>query len=469
MSTFAGVAFIQLWNKFINLEDASEKTDMSLFYLSLSMMCWALAAAINVFEPKEAIIKYYILIPISSLNSLFLLRTIPYFDHNQRFFNFFEKLAEKTNGIICINKNYFSRCADRVVLIIILITWSVLLFSNNPTERTIYFPDFILSTLTLICIGALFHATFFNRKLEWFTWLSWTAIIITFIAETTLFNIFSNVENLLMIIFKSAFINIYLSLALSFVWERSSKKSIGLKESQDDLKEKNKKLEERIKEIELLKGEMGHRVKNILVSLDSVIWLEEQKPEIKNNEVARELSQNLRLRITAVEQLHRLISDDISAKYRNEKTLVDDDNIGYIIPTNAFLSNLKEALQNSIGKDSLQFNFEMGGLPEILVAQAQQIAMVITELIWNSYKRNFKNTQLLIELNLSYSMKDELKIDILDGNRYEFEIGKGFGSFFIQKTVEVHWLGSIKPIESDKGTVIRIVIPNTKETFTQNS
>lgn len=495
LASFAGLAFVRLWGVFTQhldvdgnqeLRVGSRRNNHGILFLSLSMLCWSLGSMIllwfnvgfNVDAANITPLQYrtaYVTIPLSSLNSLFLLLSIPYFNHNQILFRLFARIRNFTRGIISIGEHNFSRFVLSLSIVIIVAAWVLLwLFRQQSLVDYAQWPDFLLGLITLLCLGLVLHTTFRERRLNSFIWLSWLAIGLALIAQILSlgYHDVSYFGNLLYVIYKVAMVNIYLSLTLSFVLEEKENdvKETGdkLEDTQLELAKKNRKLQNRIDEINLLKGEMGHRVKNILLSLDSILWLEEQRPEIQGSEAAMELSGNLRLRINALERLHHLISSDIAAHYRNETVRINPDQIGYAVPTALFLEELGETIRTSVHYNLSAFRiaFDLEALPTMKVAQAQRLAMILTEVVWNSYKRNYKNPERFIHIHLFMPYKNEMRISVTDGNTYRFDQGSGFGSFFIEETVRTHWNGSIAVRnKKNKGTELILIVPDPIHIF----
>ncbi len=158
-----------------------------------------------------------------------------------------------------------------------------------------------------------------------------------------------------------------------------------IKKQSKQLSDKNKIIEESLKEKELLVKEVHHRVKNNFQIVSSLLELQTKGIEDKK---ALELANQGKNRVKSMALIHQKL-------YQNESGLIDfDEYIKLLIRELSSMYSSSNIVKTSISSKNMFFD----------VDTAIPLGLIINEIITNSYKYAFKNDK---ENNLSISIEKE--------------------------------------------------------------
>ncbi|QNM85430.1 sensor histidine kinase [Polaribacter pectinis] len=203
-----------------------------------------------------------------------------------------------------------------------------------------------------------------------------------------------------------------------------------VKKQSKELSEKNKLVEQTLKEKELLVKEVHHRVKNNFQIVSSLLELQSRGIE---DEKALELANEGKNRVKSMALIHQKL-------YQNESGLVDfDEYIKLLIKELSSLYASENKINTSISSEGMMFD----------VDTAIPLGLIINEIITNSYKYAFRNNK---ENNLSISINKEksndYKLTIEDNgpglsDNFDVKKAKSLGLRLINRLVkQLH--GSLK-------------------------
>lgn len=161
-------------------------------------------------------------------------------------------------------------------------------------------------------------------------------------------------------------------LVISKLFLNVRKSNNQLKNQQEEIAEKNEKLSRSVEEKELLYKELNHRVKNNLMVLSSLIYLQQESDQ-QLDEESRYLYQSLRNRIQTMAIVHEKLYGENSSPYINLEE---------------YLKELAPLIFRSLHKGRIddfpmQISCQNVNLP---INQAIPLALVFNELITNSIK-----------------------------------------------------------------------------------
>jgi len=220
-----------------------------------------------------------------------------------------------------------------------------------------------------------------------------------------------------------------------------------------ELKRKNRKLlnserelTKNIEQLDLLMHEMNHRIKNNLNTISSIVGLKAMQSE---SEEIQEFSTFIQNRLMTIALIHEKLYKSNSYDIVELNNFISD-----------LLKNTSEVYGFDISKIELKFIFTP---IQVSSNTAVTIGLIINELISNTIKHAFKNSEKNREIIIESSIKEKMySIEYHDN-------GKGFDNTDITKTdslglslvrnqIEQILKGSIK-IYSEKGYNATIEIP----------
>lgn len=203
---FAFFALLAVW-----WHIGKKQNDFGQVWLALSVLCWSISGALDIYYSKNLAISDTVLEGwrsiLSLCNSLFILFALPWFRY----------LPEKLTAIIH-SKNWK------------FIVGLPFLFSFFPTVskmvsgRTYVIVnelDVYYALFTLIFLGYVLWESFVKRRLRSLAWLSLACVLITLLAQLFKLTDYSVNLTLFSAIFKTCLIMIFFALALSWVKELS--------------------------------------------------------------------------------------------------------------------------------------------------------------------------------------------------------------------------------------------------------
>lgn len=174
-------------------------------------------------------------------------------------------------------------------------------------------------------------------------------------------------------------------------------KTLIIEEEKERLKIKNKLIAGQKQEIETLLEEVNHRVKNNLTMLSSLLYLQER--QLKNPEAKSALQDGIN-RIKSISIIHEKLHN-----YDNHTKISFQD----------YCTDLIKSIEGSLAPQDKSIKIEVNCVDHIRinVTKSVYLALIINELITNSYKYAFhdqKEGVIGIELGLTPDNKNELKI-----------------------------------------------------------
>lgn len=193
-------------------EDVSQKRiDKGLIYLSLSLFVWVVAglwalAGLQISFTEKLIFPIGINL-LSTLNNLFLLLALFYFDFAPKFIYQNPKNVNKI--IVAI-----------LTLAILSVSLTVMFYDPNASIKWGNLPDLFLSGFLSYLLLISLYRTFINRGLRLVAMISSAAIVLMFVSQLSeVFTILDDefTDNLIKITAKTSLISIFLVLATSWV------------------------------------------------------------------------------------------------------------------------------------------------------------------------------------------------------------------------------------------------------------
>ena len=201
---FAFVALVAIW-----WHIGKRQNDFGQVWLALSVLCWSISGAIEVYYaqslPSESLLLDGWRSLFSLFNSLFILLALPWFRY----------LPKPVAHII--KSNYWIYIVGLPFLFSILPTISKMI--SGKTLNIISELDVYYAFLTLGFLGIVLWESFAKRRLKILAWLSLITILITLVAQ--LYKLTDAEVNLTLFsaIFKTSLIMLFFALALSWVKE----------------------------------------------------------------------------------------------------------------------------------------------------------------------------------------------------------------------------------------------------------
>lgn len=163
LSTVVAVILIAIWLKIQKTKDQeskNEKTvyDYGLIWIACAIFCWTLSGTWLLL--KETVIRYSseelyqgIRSLISTFNNMFLLLSLPYFDHGPEKLNLIQDYHRYTRIIIIFSA------------VICLLT-SILILVGPDKDEIILLPEFFYALITILVMGAALIKTFYIRDFK---------------------------------------------------------------------------------------------------------------------------------------------------------------------------------------------------------------------------------------------------------------------------------------------------------------
>lgn len=185
---------------------------------------------------------------------------------------------------------------------------------------------------------------------------------------------------------------ILIALIMSgYLFIRVRKKNALLNLQQITIKEKNLALEESVEEKEVLYKELNHRVKNNLMVLSSLIYLQ-QENEVHKTPEKDSLFDSLKYRIQSMAIVHKKLYGSDGATSVNLSSYIEE--LALLIVTSS-VQNIEE-IPIRIESDQIM----------LLLSEAIPLALILNELITNTVKHvNEKNLREGIDFKCSKSGK----------------------------------------------------------------
>ncbi len=203
-----------------------------------------------------------------------------------------------------------------------------------------------------------------------------------------------------------------------------------IKKQSKQLSEKNKIIEESLKEKELLVKEVHHRVKNNFQIVSSLLELQTKGIE---DEKALELANEGKNRVKSMALIHQKL-------YQNESGLIDfDEYIKLLIKELSSMYSSTNKVDTSIKSQNIKFD----------VDTAIPLGLIINEIITNSYKYAFnKGKDNSLSISIEKATEDNYKLVIEDNGpglekNFDVKKAKSLGLRLVNRLVkQLH--GSVK-------------------------
>ena len=215
-----------------------------------------------------------------------------------------------------------------------------------------------------------------------------------------------------------------------------------------ELTDKNKIIEESLKEKELLIKEVHHRVKNNFQVISSLLALQKQDLKDKNPEEILEKTQN---RIKSMALIHQRL-------YENKDTLIDfSEYIKNLVTEISKIYKYEDNLEIKLDLESIYFD----------VDTANPLGLILNEKITNCFKHAFKRgEENVLFISLKYLEEYDFYQLIIKDN------GPGLEENFNAETLKTTGLKLVKRlvkqlqgklyISSDNGLKVEILFKDTK-------
>lgn len=214
---FASVAMTSIWltfqsSTFNDTKEKDEPVDYGFFWLACALLAWAVASVWSINHKAVTLLSNEntyqgIRAIISSINNIFLLLALKYFD---RVPPQLEKVREHKNFVKVV-----------ILLSVIAVISSSVLFATLGTSKS-FFPDVILSTISLFLLGTGLAYSFWFRNLKMVSLLSGATIILTIISQwLILFEMLDYWQVFILLTSKIAIIMMFMALAVTFIIEKS--------------------------------------------------------------------------------------------------------------------------------------------------------------------------------------------------------------------------------------------------------
>ena len=201
---FAFVALMAIW-----WHIGKRQNDFGQVWLALSILCWSISGAIEVYYAQSTTANGFLLDGwrsiLSLCNSLFILLALPWF-------RYLPKPVEQV-----IKSKFWIYIIGLPFLFSILPTINKMI--SGKTVSIISELDVYYAFLTLAFLGLVLWESFAKRRLKILAWLSLVTIAITLIAQLYKLTDAEVNVTLLSAIFKTSLIMLFFALALSWVKE----------------------------------------------------------------------------------------------------------------------------------------------------------------------------------------------------------------------------------------------------------
>ena len=432
--TFAGAAFIWLWQKIQTLleedsksaiyseEDDPDRSGNTMLFLALAVGTWQLMSLVSFLWIEASPWKGVTISSLSAINSAFFLTSTLYYNY--------EKppncwLWKKLSPIFQTGKGITWAC---ILVIAITILSQLLKTSKNHYINWSVAPDIIFSIPTVFFLFYGMGHLFKERNIGHMRLLLYPCVLLTLVAQVLLVYPPKDIDELLIITQAKLYTNvayqltlIALSLVLCITWlvrivhkkqifaEKAAHTiSVMIKEKED----RNEQLTKLLRETSILKTEVAHRVKNHLYMLSASVSDQMRKyTHAKDSPALNELKA-VKARLDTVYSLYELLN--------LENNLKDDASftkkIDYV-SLDSFFTAIFNALKKifTYPNEGFQTVIDIHGDDEIKVPIAKEIGMLITELVINidqhAYPEIGMRKKVFIEISISNA---NLKIKVRD-------------------------------------------------------
>ncbi|HIA05694.1 MAG TPA: hypothetical protein EYN71_03120 [Flavobacteriales bacterium] len=211
-----------------------------------------------------------------------------------------------------------------------------------------------------------------------------------------------------------------------------------------ELEEKNKLLEESVKQKETLLREVHHRVQNNLQLISSLLNLQAKNVD---NEAVSKILQNSQSRIGTMALLH--------------EKLYSSEDIGNV-PVQDYVENLCQAVADAYETDSCKVKYRID-LDQIScgIDTSVPLGLILNEIITNSYKYAFKDrSEGIIDIKLIHLDGERHKLTIGDNGvglheGYDITNSKSLGLQLVNVLTE-QLGGNVNCVSTEKGTKFTI-------------
>ncbi len=201
---FAFLALMAIWYHIGKKQD-----DFGQVWLALSILCWSLSGLVDILFHKDLGLDLHFKEGLNSifslLNSLFILRSLPWFRYLPKPF------------AALIKSNFWPFIIGIPFVFALLPTLHKMFLAR--TASIISELDVYYALLTLFFLGGVLWESFVKRRLPLLAWLSLFTVLITLLAQ--IYKLLDDAINLLLLsaIFKTSLIMLFFALALSWVKE----------------------------------------------------------------------------------------------------------------------------------------------------------------------------------------------------------------------------------------------------------
>ncbi len=201
---FAFLALMAIWYHIGKKQD-----DFGQVWLALSILCWSLSGLVDILFHKDLGLEPHFKEGLTSifslLNSLFILRSLPWFRY----------LPKPLAALI--KSNFWPFIIGIPFVFALLPTLHKMFLAR--TAAIISELDVYYALLTLFFLGGVLWDSFVKRRLPLLAWLSLFTVLITLLAQ--IYKLLDDTINLLLLsaIFKTSLIMLFFALALSWVKE----------------------------------------------------------------------------------------------------------------------------------------------------------------------------------------------------------------------------------------------------------
>lgn len=201
-------------------------------------------------------------------------------------------------------------------------------------------------------------------------------------------------------------------------------------------------LQKQIEEQQMSLREINHRVKNNLQTLVSLLRL--QAHQTDNVLVEQALEQSVH-RILSIANIHDLLS----AEKGNQMAV------------RPLLLRVLETVRRSFGQEFIQVVWQVDPDYELDSSRATALALIVNELLQNSFEHAFPKKQLNSQIRLHLSRKDGIIKLLITDNGSGYNVKQGFaeghlGLILVKRFVEDKLSGRLDVQSSPRGTRTRI-------------
>ncbi len=323
--------------------------------------------------------------------------------------------------------------------VIILIDLKVGYFLTNLLG-VFYFPFVIYAAIYALTKGVKIARLYILALGIYLLFMNFVSLLAMGLIEFSYFSkfsfIFGSLIEILLFSFLLAYrINEMKSMQISTSKElaelkrnEADKLKVDIAKSLDDLSISNNRLKKALSEKEFLLKEVYHRVKNNLQTITSILWLKSNK--IESSE-AKAILNDVSYRIQSMSLVHELLYD---SKNLNE------------ISSSEYITKLTDSIISSISAQDIKIIKTIDDIA-LDTDTAISIGIIVVEIVTNSIKHAFKNTDSsLIFVNLTfinYVMKIEIsddgECDNIDYNKNSTSLGLKLVKQMIKKLTEAKY------------------------------